>query len=98
MSASSISSEVARAAAMCFLAAALMAMTFDIDRLPVRAVCGVSLGGLLVKARFGMSAPKAENGFAGKRIVSSQALRRNIRGGNAKDFNMRKMERSRRLD
>jgi hypothetical protein len=52
---------------------------------------GVSLGGLLVKARFGMSAPKAENGFAGKRIVSSQAARRNIRGGNMKDFNMRKI-------
>jgi hypothetical protein len=54
---------------------------------------GVSLGGLLVKTRFGMSAPKAENGFAGKRIVSSQAERRNIRGGNVKDFNMRKIGR-----
>jgi hypothetical protein len=54
---------------------------------------GVSLGELLVKARFGMSAPKAENGFAGKRIVSSLALRRNIRGGNVNDFNMRKIGR-----
>jgi hypothetical protein len=66
-------------------------MTFDIDRLPVRAFGGVSLGGLIVKARFGMSAPQAENGFARKRIVSSRALRRNIRGGNVKDFNMRKI-------
>ncbi|HKU09214.1 MAG TPA: hypothetical protein VJR30_24365 [Bradyrhizobium sp.] len=68
-----------------------MAMTFDIDRLPVRAVGGVSLGGLIVKTRFGMSAPQAQNGFAGERIVSSQAPRRNIRGENAKDFNMRKI-------
>jgi hypothetical protein len=38
-----------------------------------------------------MSAPKVENGFAGERIVSSRALRRNIRGENVKDFNMRKI-------
>jgi hypothetical protein len=38
-----------------------------------------------------MSAPKAENGFAAKRIVSSQAVRRNIRAGKVKDFNMRKI-------
>src|SRR5882757_6915397 len=38
-----------------------------------------------------MSAPKAENGFAGDRIVSSSALRRNIRRRNASNFNMRKI-------
>jgi hypothetical protein len=38
-----------------------------------------------------MSAPKAENGFAGERIVSSVGRPRNIRGGNVKDFNKRKI-------
>jgi hypothetical protein len=49
------------------------------------------MGGLIVKVRFGMSAPKAENGFAGEGIVSSGALRRNIRCQNVNDFNMRKI-------
>jgi hypothetical protein len=39
-----------------------------------------------------MSAPKAENGFADERIVSSNGGRRNIGGGNVKDFNVRKLD------
>jgi hypothetical protein len=41
--------------------------------------------------RFGMSAPKAENGFLAGRIVSSGPLRRNIRGEIVNIFNARKM-------
>jgi hypothetical protein len=45
------------------------------------------LGKLIVSQRFGMSAPKAENGFMRRRIVSSQALRRNNRVGKASNLN-----------
>jgi hypothetical protein len=41
--------------------------------------------------RFGMSAPKAENGFLGGRIVSSEPLRRNIQGEIVNIFNAWKM-------
>jgi hypothetical protein len=41
--------------------------------------------------RFGMSAPKAENGFLAGRIVSSGPLRRNIQGEIVNIFNARKM-------
>jgi hypothetical protein len=41
--------------------------------------------------RFGMSAPKAENGFLGGRIVSSGPLQRNIRGEIVNNFNAWKM-------
>jgi hypothetical protein len=41
--------------------------------------------------RFGMSAPKAENGFLGGRIVSSGPLRRNIQGEIVNIFNAWKM-------
>jgi hypothetical protein len=43
--------------------------------------------------RFGMSAPKAENGFLAGRIVSSRPLRRNIQGEIVNIFNVRKMPR-----
>jgi hypothetical protein len=48
---------------------------------------GVSLGKLIVSERFGMSAPKAENGFVRRRIVSSHRQRRNNPGRNASNFN-----------
>jgi hypothetical protein len=51
------------------------------------AIGGVSLGGLLVNQRFGMSARKGKNGFVRERIVSSQRPRRNIQRGNENDFN-----------
>jgi hypothetical protein len=41
--------------------------------------------------RFGMSAPKAENGFLAGRIVSSGRLRRNSQGEIVNNFNARKM-------
>jgi hypothetical protein len=41
--------------------------------------------------RFGMSAPKAENGFLGGRIVSSGPSRRNIQGEIVNIFNTWKM-------
>jgi hypothetical protein len=41
--------------------------------------------------RFGMSAPKAENGFLAGRIVSSGPLRRNIQGEIVNIFNAWKM-------
>jgi hypothetical protein len=46
---------------------------------------------VLMRQRFGMSAPKAENGFVPKRIVSSRSERRNIRGKNVNNFNVRKI-------
>jgi hypothetical protein len=55
------------------------------------AIGGVSLGGLLVKQRFGMSARKGKNGFVRERIVSSPGLRRNIQDGNESVFNERKI-------
>jgi hypothetical protein len=45
---------------------------------------------VLMRQRFGMSAPKAENGFVPKRIVSSRLARRNIRGKIINIFNVRK--------
>jgi hypothetical protein len=41
-----------------------------------------------MRQRFGMSAPKAENGFVPKRIVSSRREGRNIRSKNANLFNV----------
>jgi hypothetical protein len=41
--------------------------------------------------RFGMSAPKAKNGFLDRRIVSSGPFRRNIQGEIVNSFNVRKM-------
>src|SRR5690242_1028960 len=86
----SISSDVPRASAMCLRAAALMAITFDMTGSQF-AVSGVSLRGLLVKQRFGMSTRKGKNGFVRERFVSSRSLRRNIRGENKNDFNKRKI-------
>jgi hypothetical protein len=43
---------------------------------------------VLMRQRFGMSAPKAENGFVPKRIVSSRREGRNIRSKNANLFNV----------
>jgi hypothetical protein len=48
---------------------------------------------LIVTERFQMSAPKAENGFVDRRIVSSRPQRRNNRGENASDFNDRQIVR-----
>jgi hypothetical protein len=41
--------------------------------------------------RFGISAPEPENGFLGRRIVSSRRLRRNTQGEIVNIFNVRKM-------
>jgi hypothetical protein len=46
---------------------------------------------LLMSQRFGTSAPSAENGFVGPRIVSSRHFRRNTRGKNVNIFKMRKI-------
>src|SRR5207248_4188991 len=40
---------------------------------------------------FGTSAPKAENGFVRRQIVSSERLRRNIQGEKAWNFNVRRI-------
>jgi hypothetical protein len=44
-----------------------------------------------MRLRFGMSAPKPENGFVGRRIVSSGRFPRNIQGEIVNIFNVRKM-------
>jgi hypothetical protein len=64
-----------------------MAITFDMTGSQFARRSAASLGGLLINLRFGMSAPKPQNGFAGERIVSSDRVRRNIQGKNVKDFN-----------
>ena len=61
------------------------------DRLPVIAAWRRLVGKLIVTERFWTSAPKAENGFVARRIVSSRRWRRNNRGENASDFNDRKI-------
>jgi hypothetical protein len=48
---------------------------------------GVSLTKLIVSQRFGTSAPKAENGFVPRRIVSSRPRRRNNPARKASNFN-----------
>jgi hypothetical protein len=49
---------------------------------------------VLMSQSFRMSAPEAKNGFIGRRIVSSDTSRRNIRGKNVNIFKAGKIERS----
>jgi hypothetical protein len=49
------------------------------------------VGQLIVSERFGTSARQGENGFMGRRIVSSWLSRRNIRERNTSNFNERKI-------
>src|ERR1700722_3393790 len=92
---SSSSSEVACAAMMPWRAAALIAMTLRMTGSRYPPLGGVSLSKLLISEGFGTSARNRENGFALERIVSSLARRRNIRLGNASNFNGRKIRRIR---
>src|ERR1700754_1509234 len=62
-----------------------MATTFCMTGSPAH-LFGGSLRGLLVSQRFGMSARKAENGFVGKKIVSSRRSRRNSTVKNTSKF------------
>ena len=51
----------------------LMVSGFGLPALPA-----VFVGGLITNGCFRISAPKAENGFVARRIVSSRLFRRNI--------------------